>query len=345
MAQNVLYLAMLLQRLPGVEPIMVLSDDAELIPTNGFQPVRVSDAINHLDILIEIGVRFEASLMQRFRAAGGKLISYMAGNAMVMNLEALANNNDNGEIPAEVGFDAVWLTPQHMRTNAAYAALTRSPVVREAPHIWHPSCLTGAIDAFGAQAFFWKRRPECEPWRIGVFDPTINVVKTFHLPLLVCEQTERQAPGLLSRVLLFGAQRFTGNPHFAELVGALDLGRQGKVFAEQRHPLPSVLGRHVDAVVTHQWENALNYLFWDVLYSGRPLIHNVSDLGDAGYRYLDFDPADGGRVLADALHHHRSRRDTVRSAELEVLWRFSIDNPAVQRRHEHLILEAMETQP
>ncbi|MFV0644859.1 MAG: DUF2827 family protein, partial [Sphingomonadaceae bacterium] len=109
------------------------------------------------------------------------------------------------------------------------------------------------------------------------------------------------------------------------------------------HPLPLVLGEHVDAVVTHQWENALNYLYWDVLYSGRPLVHNVSDLRDVGYYYPDFRPADGGRVLVDALQHHENRRSLARPRELEVLWEYSVDNPAVQLAYSQLILEAMET--
>jgi hypothetical protein len=52
-----------------------------------------------------------------------------------------------------------------------------------------------------------------------------------------------------------------------------------------------MLGREVDAVITHQWENDLNYLYWDVLSLGYPLVHNSSRIKDAGYYYPDFDPA------------------------------------------------------
>lgn len=349
MAQNVLYLGMLFMRMPDVEAWLVVPDDAQgdLASANhfGLPAFRVSDGLDRLDLLIELGARFDAGQMARFREGGGRLVSYVAGNAMVFNFESLANANSNGEILSHSGYDAVWLTPQHVTTNHSYARLTRSEAVLEAPHIWHPVCLLNSIVQYGNGGFYWKRRESEGDWRIGVFDPTINVVKTFHLPLLVCEEAERRAPDLIGRVLLFSAERFIGNVHFSELVAALDLGRAGKVFAEARFPIGGLLGRHVDAVVTHQWENNLNYLYWDVLYSGRPLVHNIADLEGAGYFFRDFDPQDGGRVLAEALPGHGARRDSARARELEILFRYSIDNPAVQSRYAELIAAAMDSRP
>lgn len=346
MAQNVIYLAMLLMRLPMVEPFAVVAGapapGAALSGLAGIPVLGEAEAVSGLDLLIEIDIRLSAEAMTRFRARGGKLVSYMAGNAMIMNFESVANRNDYGEVPSAVGFDAAWLTPQHVHTNWSYAALTRTPNVCQVPHIWHPCCLLESLGQFGSAAFFWHDRAPAAPWRIGVFDPSCNVVKTFHLPLLVCEEAARIDSALIGRVLLFSARRFIGNPHFSELIGALDLGRAGKVFAEDRHPLPAVLGPHVDAVVTHQWENNLNYLYWDVLYSGRPLVHNAATIADAGYYYADFDPQDGGRVLVDALARHGSERGEARRAELDVLWGFSIDNPAVQAAYGELIAELVE---
>lgn len=346
MTQNIVYLAMLFQRMPGIEPCLVVPDDqapGEARGLFGLRQVPVSGMVGEVDVLVETGVRFAPEVMARFREGGGKLVSYMAGNAMVMNLECLANGTPYGELPSEVGYDACWITPQHMKTNAAYAALTRTPAVFEAPHVWHPHCLLGSLESFGADRFFWQQRDAAEPWRLGVFDPTVNVVKTFHIPLLVCEEAARRDPAQIAKVLLFSADRFIGNPHFEQLVAALDLGRAGKVFAEARHPLASVLGRHVDAVVTHQWENSLNYLYWDVLYSGRPLIHNAPALGQAGYYFPDFDTRLGGRVLAEALRDHGRTRVIARDLEREVLWEFNLENPVVQAAYEILVHDVMET--
>jgi hypothetical protein len=347
-AQNIIYLALLFQRLPEVEQCYLVScpvgpdpgpEIHPLAEMYGLPTLRAQDACEALDIIVELGARAATEYTTPFRARGGKLISYMAGNTMAMNFENLANGVRYGDYINEVGFDAVWITPQHWHMNHAYAAITRSPNCVVAPHIWHPMCLTESAYRLKSNPFW--RPPEGKDWRIGVFDPNVNVVKTFHLPLLVCEEAHRKAPDLINRVLLFSADHLMGNKHFEQFCAATDLSRAGKVFAESRHLVSRMMGSHIDAVVTHQWENNLNYLYWDVLYLGWPLIHNSPAFEDVGYYYPSFDPQTGGDVLRDALQGHAGRRDEDRPAVMDTLWRFNIDNPAVQRRHAELLDQVM----
>lgn len=41
-----------------------------------------------------------------------------------------------------------------------------------------------------------------------------------------------------------------------------------------RFQLPTFLSKVVDIVLSHQWGNPLNYLYFDVMYAGYPLVHN-----------------------------------------------------------------------
>jgi Protein of unknown function (DUF2827) len=343
-AQNVVYLTMLMQRLPEVElAALVVCPPGSLIShplgdVYGLPVIGSEDAAASLDVIIELGARVEVEIADRFRARGGKLVSYMAGNAMIMNFEELANDIRHGDY-VSVPFDAVWITPQHWRTNHSYAAVTRTPNVVCAPHIWHPICLNQSAFQLKLNPFY--RPPVTKTWRIGVFDPNINVVKTFHFPLLVCEQAYRLQPALIDRVLLFSASQLMGNSHFEEFIAVTDLGRDKRVFAETRYALAQVMGVFIDVVVTHQWENSLNYLYWDVLYLGWPLIHNSPEFRDVGYYYPSFDPLTGGKVLAQALADHPSQSPAGRQAVHETLWRFNIDNPEVQRRHAEMLEDLM----
>jgi hypothetical protein len=63
---------------------------------------------------------------------------------------------------------------------------------------------------------------------------------------------------------------------------------------------------------------------------------------DVGYYYPEFDPVAGGEVLADALSSHEANFPESRSKVFDLLWRFSVDNPAVQLAHSDLIQEVME---
>lgn len=339
-AQNIVYLAMLLQRLPQVEAVAVvhISHEARTNPLAdhyGLPTLLQAEAVEQLDIIIELGARGGAPEMARLRERGGKLVSYMAGNAMAMNFEAVANKVPYGELLSEVAFDAVWITPQHWRMNRSYCQMTRSAVVECAPHIWHPACLLQSVIGHGA-APFWKPS-EGGGARVGVFDPNVNVLKTFHFPLLACEQAYRARPEAVDRVLLFSAHHLIEDPHFKEFCGYLDLGQAGRIFAEGRHPVAEVMGKSIDAVVTHQWENNLNYLYWDILYLGWPLIHNSTEFKDIGYYYPAFDPRAGGEALCEAVASHAANYARTRPDVLQALWAFNIDNPAVQQRYAELI--------
>ena len=345
--QNTALLILLLLRLPGVGTVVGV-DAAEtgashpLATWCGVPTLPASAAAGALDLIIECGGRAAADTMSRFRDGGGRLVSYMAGNAMALDFEALSSGLGHGEVMSLVPFDATWITPQHWHMNRALCLLTRSAVAEIVPHIWEPVFIDALSRQLGVNPFFKSGDAGVtRPWRLAVLEPNVNVLKTFHLPLLVAEEGFRRAPERIDRVLLFNTAHLAGVPHFDDLTSSLDLNRAGKLFAEARLPTPEILARHADAVVVHQWENDLNYLYWDVLWTGHPLIHNSAAIEGVGYRYADFDPADGGRVLADALAVHAGRAGTARRDALAFLRRFSIDDAAVVARHEELIESVM----
>lgn len=339
--QNIVYMMMLLQRLPEVDlaAIVDCSDATTPHPLAewcGVVSMKPQTAITSLDIIIELGSRTDDVLGKMFRDQGGKIVSYMAGNAAIMNFECVASSSANGEVAAKVPFDAVWMTPQHWHTNRAWSALLRCPVTEMVPHIWEPVCLEAAVKASKLR-YFWQDRDRSSGYRVGTLTPNINSVKTFQIPLLSIEEAYRSAPELIDKVLLFNTEKFVGVPHFEELIAATSLARDKKVFSEGRWMTTNILGCHIDAIVEHQWENNLNYLYWDVLYSGHPFIHNSTEIDGAGYYYKAFDTQDGGRVIVDALRTHAGRARQARHDAVDYLWRYRVDNPAVQARHSELI--------
>ncbi|MFZ4071626.1 MAG: DUF2827 family protein [Caulobacterales bacterium] len=341
LVQNIIFLAMLLQRLPQIETVALIAgpqgaSEHPLAQSFGLACVEEAACAGQFDIVIETGKRLQPQNARALRCAGAKVVSYMAGNVMALNLEGVACHVPHGEILSEHGYDAVWITPQHWEMNRAYARLTRSDAVFEAPHIWAPDLLLQSAQHL-ARRLFWRQPATETPIRIGVFDPNVNVLKTFHWPLLASEEAYRARPEAIDRVLLFSATHLRELSHFKEFCGAMDLFSAGKLFVEERYPLAEMLGAHIDLVVTHHWQNGLNYLYWDVLYAGYPLVHNASAIADIGYYYTDFDPQDGGRAILRAVESHAETFERDRPKVLEALWQRHIDNPANQRRYSELI--------
>lgn len=341
--QNIIYLASLLQKLPNTKNVYLVLVDGDnsiehpIAATFGFSTINLVDAIRELDVIVELGVRLPREASSLYRKQGGRLISYMAGNAMIMNLEAVASRLPYGEVVNHSGYDAVWLTPQHVNTNFSYVKITRSDHVFSAPHIWDPMVLKFDM-AQKRRPFKWVPPDDDFGWRLVNFEPNVNVVKTFHLPFLVCESAYRKRPDLIRHLYLMNTQHMVGQAHFDEFIGVTDLGKSGRVTAESRIQISDVLGVHANAVVAHQWENGLNYHYWDVLYGGFPLIHNSPMFSNAGYYYPDFDPIRGGEVLIDALNNHSKNISDYKKSAAKTLWRFSIDNPEVQEIYTQLLL-------
>jgi hypothetical protein len=343
--QNIGYLVMLLQRLRCVESVSIVCcpgpQEHPLARAFGVPSIPLLESLTELDLIIELGARaLTPELLAKFHSNGGKLVSYVAGNVMIMDFEELACGVSHGDNVFSEYFDACWVTPQHWHTCHSYLEATRSPRTRQVPHIWDPHCIRAT--AFGNRKNPYYSPPEDGKWRLGCFDPSVNVVKTFHFPVLVADQAYRRRPDLISGMMLFSAEKIKTDPHVEQFITATDLGRKGLVTAEGRHPVVNVMGQHVHAVVTHQWQNNLNYLYWDTLFLGWPLIHNSIEFMDVGYYYPEFDPVAGGEVLADALSSHEANFPKSRSKVFDLLWRFSVDNPAVQLAHSDLIQEVME---
>lgn len=341
--QNCALLLMLLQRLPVVAQAVGVDCSGKPGPNPlaawcGVPTLPPDEAAGELDVVIELGARQPTDAARRLKDRGGRIVSYMAGNSMAMNFEAVSSRLPHGEIMADLPFDAVWVTPQHWTMNRALCLLTRSDKVERCPHIWEPIFLESLARQSNCNPFFRRGRAgDGQPWRIGVLEPNINVLKTFHLPMLACEEAFRAAPDLIGQVMLFNTQHLIGVPHFDEITMGTDLGRSGRMTAEPRLPTAQLLGALIDAVVVHQWQNDMNYLFWDVLWTGHPLVHNAPSAQEVGYFYRSWDPADGGRALTDAMRRHAERAEAARREAVTYLWRYRIDNPDVQARHVELL--------
>ena len=341
MTQNLVFLALLLQRLRIVsEVVMVpIPDDERLHGPSiafGVKQLPLSAAIEQLDIIIEVGMRVPTESVEKFQRRGGKIVSYVAGNSFVMNLEAIASNlTERAEILPPFDFDAVWITPQHWRTNHAYAKYTKTFKTYQVGQIWDPIILRQGITSI-KHSFFYKRRlkPGCS---IGIFEPNVNVVKTFHIPVLLCEALYRKNPAAIQHVFAANTLHLRENIHFSEFFGSLDLLKDGHITSESRFPVFELLGQHVDTVVAHHWENGLNYLYYDVLYGGFPLIHNSEFLKDVGYYYKSFDVQSGAAALERAWLSHDDNLVHYQQQSQELLWSVNPDNPGLQKQHTDLI--------
>lgn len=264
----------------------------------------IADAIDSIDLLIEGSAQVSTEHVERVHRRGGKAVTYKFGNAYVIDNERMIHGKESGAIFNGAKFDAVWTNAQHVRTcRSLWETGYRAPV-RVLPHIWEPLFVDKTIREFPAGLTFGYK-PGSHRKRVGVFEPNINLVKTCVTPLLVLENVHRARPDALGQCCVTNALKLKEHLTFAQFAGHLDIARDRIVSFEGRYNTPWFMASHCDVMLAHQWENALNYAYYDALYGAYPLVHNSEMLPDGiGYRYDGFDAVDGARALLDAIDHH-----------------------------------------
>ena len=119
----------------------------------------------------------------------------------------------------------------------------------------------------------------------------------------------------------------------------LDIVRAHKAVFLGRFDTPQFLAEKTDIVVSHQWENPLNYLYLEVCWQGYALVHNAHLCPDLGYYYRDNDVNDGAAQLGRAIREHDANADAYRHRQRELIRRYLPETPTVTAQYTQLLEE------
>ncbi|MBH1966501.1 MAG: DUF2827 domain-containing protein [Comamonadaceae bacterium] len=308
--QNCIFQVQLLRQCPGVVQACIVfvgdgSEQArrELLQDTDIEAVDLSDAASQLDMVIEMSAQLSSEWAAAFQARGGKLVSMCVGNDFAIDAERLGYDLPAGRLVPSHQRDAVWTLPEYETVGAPYYAATFRAPVSILPHLWGPELLEASVRKRESGASF-EYVPGRRRWRLAIMEPNLSIVKTCIIPFLACEVAHRLDPDKIEYVHVFNTEQLKSNAVFSTVFGSTNLVRHELAGFNGRFSIADVLTQHADALVCHQWENAQNYLYYEALHGGYPLIHNSHLIADCGWRYQGFDCEEGGRVLLEAIAGH-----------------------------------------
>ena len=344
--QNVLFMYQLFQAAPNCARVYLLNhgDGRDPIIPDGLgisadAIVNTPDVLDELDYVIGLGAAMDRETVMALRERGCRVICYKGGNGGVISMEAIVAKpapRPDAELYFDHDYyDAVWMTPQHMHTYRGWCETVYRCPVYEVPQIWSP-LLIETSDADILQRFGYRKTSD--PWRIGVMDPNITVMKTSHLPMLVCEAAFRRRREAFKAMFITNTIQFRERTHFKSFALSLQASRAGVMTVEERFVGPHFIANHCDAIVTHHWENGLNYLYYEVLFGGYPLIHNSQFLKDYGYYYKDFDAESGADALLRAYADHNDQLEDYKRRNAGLMYRLDPKTPETIAVHEQLLM-------
>lgn len=265
--------------------------------------IPMNEALDELDVIIELSAQLNPEWGKDFVSRGGKIIGMHVANDFFIDAERMIFDLPPGFRMEPVPYDEIWTLPAFEKTCAGYYGAALGAPVYVMPHLWSPTLLDRTLAACNsAEPFGYK--PGRRSWRLAILEPNICAVKTCHLPLLLADVAYREDPWLLDRLHVYNGLKLKDHRDFVSYAQSMDLVKHGKATFEGRYPIYEVMGPECDAIISHHWENGQNYLYYEALYGGFPLIHNSTFLSGCGYRYKDFDPIDGALALRQAFAEH-----------------------------------------
>jgi hypothetical protein len=328
LGQNVVFLALLLQRLHFVRSVLLIDvGDQNVMPDQvdtaqlGLRLMRTHDATDEVDVIIEMAGALDPQWLALQRARGKKVVYYCAGQPYVGTIESPVFGKSD-YFPPVGRCDEIWLLPKDESLVPFQRVLHRCPV-HIAPYLWHPRFLEQRIAQIGETGlrFGWQGDASPTGLRVAIFEPNISVVKTSSISMLACDEAYRAEPASVSMMHVLNTLHLKDHPTMLYLANSLNLVKEHKAVFLGRHDIVGFMAQNnVNAVMSHQWQNDQNYSYLDTLYGDYPLIHNSPWLRSfgAGYYYDGFDAAAGGRQLLIAAADHHAGLDDYRNRSRQV---------------------------
>jgi hypothetical protein len=102
------------------------------------------------------------------------------------------------------------------------------------------------------------------------------------------------------------------------------------------------MSNYCDIAVSHQWENPLNYLYFDLAWMDWPIVHNAHLCKDIGYFYNEFNYEEGGNVLNDVIENHDKNAENYMNENRKKIEKYLPSNFELQKQYLELITNILK---
>jgi hypothetical protein len=309
-----------------------LAWDRQAFPTVQFDTVK-----DDLDVLIELGGAVSEERSLHLKAVGTRFISYCCGSEYVVVLESILFGRSiwpNG-VYMNRYYDEIWVIPQVANSSLSFIQTLRRRPAKVAPFVWDPRWLeadTASLPAGG------RYQPGRQTKRLAVMEPNMDVVKACIYPILIAETAYRARPDLIEFLNVCNAKHLAEKSReFQLLMNQLDIVHAHKATFLDRYNTAHFLSQHADVVISNQWDNPLNYFYFDVCWLGYPLVHNATMCSSLGYYYPGNDVENGAKQLLQILDQHDATALEYASRQREQLLAYTASNPTLVARYDELL--------
>lgn len=303
-----------------------------------YKTANIKDIKYELDILFVMASEITFEEGDFLKNRGCKIIFYNCGNQYIFQMEVIMKTAGSGTVNYDM-YDEIWMVPQMENSSYYYVETISRKKVKVVPFVWNSEFIDKAVENLPNKG---KYQPSDSPKRLAIFEPNINIMKYSMYPIIIAERAYRKNPELIKHLYVTNSTTINTKEMFINIMTQFDIVKTGVATFESRFSLPSFLSEHTDIVISHQWENALNYAYLDTIYMEYPLIHNASLIKDCGYYYDGFDAGKGAEQLLYALTEHDRHIEKYHNRNKKVLDKYLTTNQNNIDKYDELIEDLLK---
>ena len=339
LTQNIVILYHLLESL-GWEAYLLqhsvtASDKKEFLKR--YRYVNTQDIVMrqmNIKLFMEIGMSLDPVTRGYLRSIGTKMVKLYLGNILNIDVETIQNYSNmffNHHIVDQL--DEIWTSP-HYAQHVEYAAVLNRVAVEKGvvvPYVWEPCFLLH----YGTRAEMeWEPPASWETMDMVIMDPNISFQKCSFYSLLLAEAFAKAYPAWRGVVHVVNGDRLKLSSHARNhLLPALTLFQTDRIRLYERKKIHEVLREHRSACfLTHQWNNAYNYMTLELFYTNYPIVHNSDGWEAYGYHYSLEDWTGAVENVRRAMQDHARNLPIYATHAANLIWKHSPHHPDIQRR-------------
>jgi hypothetical protein len=238
------------------------------------------------------------------------VVTFACGNQLEYNIEEFVRGSITPGVHTFLGkntfSDEIWIIPS-MKYSLDYISIIRNKPTFVAPHLWSPALVIDEAirrKKTDGDLLYDHTRHAGKGIDILILESNLHFTKTSWIPLVGCEKLHIDDPSLIDNIYVFNMPEQTLSYKMID-----DLAVGNKVRKFKRLSLPEIFLHFnekgsMPIIVSHQINVSLNYLFYEALYFGWPLVHNSPDLEGCGYFYQSSDIVGCAEAIKNAFTHH-----------------------------------------
>jgi len=293
------------------------------------------------DILIETSAKINKRQINYIKRRKCKFISFITYNSYISDLEDVTFNEKNSPINKR-DYDEIWIYPHHKKLNEYYLRELYNTNVYEVPYIWVDEFMEEYKEFLLNTEQQLEYKPHYSKKNITILEPNTNILKSSIYPILIVNKVYKEFPNLINKVRVLNTYHLHKNSKFLSIIGDLEISNDNKISFENNYSTPFILSTVTDIVISHQWQDELNNLYFDIFYGKYPLLHNSETLKGYGFYYNDFNIDEASKKLITILNKFHLISEDYNNKCHQITYSYSPNNQAIINKYKERIFNLMK---